>query len=333
MYKLLCSTFDFVSHSTFSSRHPSTLTFTVIRAIHTFMIPARDQRKVASRELVNTYRRADNKPSIVHVCRRLFCVIATRTGRDGTRKNYPREVPRRYQLREHRRRSLSAMRGGDSDAREEHHDIHTGESVRSGPSRYNNVTPGLARAWPGRCTPHRRRANAVRYAIVNPHPSPSCHRCRRRPVARRRRMGGMGAMGGIQPPWLRFAWSRPAHRPTRERRGERAREGAKVALPRGRNSHAFLPHFEVTERVSVDESDRGTAARRADWPRSRLELVRRRELSLSRLSFSRRRRRRGRREGERGSDAGPRGGSYSVRMLTLICKKMIRITCVYHRYY
>lgn len=82
------------------------------------------------------------------------------------RKNYPREVPS-YQLREHRR-SLSAMRGGDSDAREKHHDIHTGESVRCGPPRYNNVTPGLARAQPGRCTPHRRRANAMRYTIVNP---------------------------------------------------------------------------------------------------------------------------------------------------------------------
>jgi len=68
------------------------------------------------------HRRADNKPSIVH--RRLLCDIArnvTGCDRDGC-EGIIREVPS-YQLREHRRRSLSAMRGGDSDAREEHHDM------------------------------------------------------------------------------------------------------------------------------------------------------------------------------------------------------------------
>lgn len=106
-------------------------------------------------------------------------------------------------------------------------------------------------------------------------------------------------------------------RPTVHRgREERAREGAKVALPRGRNSHASLPHLNPRRACQRDESDRGTAARRADWPRSHLDPRKRAVplwLVVWRVASS---------TGGLG-DGGKRGsrGSYFVPMLALICKK------------
>lgn len=192
------------------------------------------------------------------------------------RKNYPREVPS-YQLREHRR-SLSAMRGGDSDAREEHHDIHTGESVRFGPSRYNNVTPGLARARPGRCTPHRRRANAMRYAIVNPltlslpsHPgSPSPN-------------GRHGRDGRDPTP---VAAIRPAAfgPPPRERgESERGREGGAATRSQFARVSPPLESSSVSAWMRVIGARRRVALIGRD-----LVSIRGRELSLSRLSSSER---------------------------------------------
>lgn len=123
-----------------------------ISAVRTFMISVRDRSKEELPVNLWIHRYADNKPSIVHDCCRPFCDISrdvTKCDRDGCKGNYSRELLS-YQLREHRRRSLSAMRGGDGDAREEHHDIQYGRvGPRSGPSCYNNVTPGLARAQPG----------------------------------------------------------------------------------------------------------------------------------------------------------------------------------------
>lgn len=165
------------------------------------------------------------------------------------------------------------MRGGDSDAREEHHDIHTGESVRSRSSRYNNVTPGLVHTRPGRCTPHRRRANATYGKRCKPSSSPSPS-----PTFvpfRRRRMGGMGAMGSNPHGRDSSGRARPT---TGVERGESERGRESGAATRSQFARGSPP----LESPSVSAWMRVIGARRrvADWPRSHLD-PRKRAVPLS----------------------------------------------------
>jgi len=92
----------------------------------------------------------------------------------------------------------------------------------------------------------------------------------------------MGAMGGIQPPWLRFAWLRSAHRSQERGESERGREGG--AATRSQFARVSPP----LESPSVSAWMRVIGARRRVALIGRdLISIRGRELSLSRLSSKR----------------------------------------------